>query len=391
MPDVMKWVALPVVLAAVIIGIGWFLWGGRGPAVPVSGPSFESLIPSDTEGFARVAVEDTPLDFPADHGAHPGFRSELWGLFGQLEDEQGIRYDFQLSLTRLALSAAPAERASAWAANEVYRGQLAIMQSDRRGIRSAERLTRAALGLAGGRSEPPSVWIEDWSLSLVNDEPGRMRMALVAEAAGSALALDLAASKSPLSLGDLGLLGRDFDDIGLRAYLLPRLVAEGTLTSDGEARSVRGYGWLDHAWGALPTSTGQVGLNRFAIQLDDDRELICLQLRREDGTGTPIPACALILADGRVQSFQRREIRLEPTSRWLSPRTGSGYSVAWRLSIPILDMELELSPLVQDQESEGAIRIWSGAVQASGRQKGQTIGGRGRIETTADPGPASGA
>jgi predicted secreted hydrolase len=391
MPDVMKWIALPVVLAAVIIGIGWFLLGGRGPAAPVPGPSFESFIPSDTEGFAQVADENTPLEFPADHGAHPGFPGELWGLFGQLADEQGIRYDFQLSLTRLALSAAPAERASAWAANEVYRGQLAIMQSDRRGIRSAERLTRAALGLAGGRSQPPSVWIEDWSLSLADDEPGRMRMALVAEAAGSALALDLAASKSPLSLGDLALLGRDFDEIGLRAYLLPRLVATGTLTSDGEVRSVRGYGWLDHAWGALPTSTGQVGLNRFAIQLDDDRELICLQLRRDDGTGTPIPACALILADGRVQSFQRREIRLEPTSRWLSPRTGSRYSVAWRLSIPILDMELELSPLVQDQESDGAIRIWSGAVNASGRQKGQTIGGRGRIETTADPGPASGA
>jgi predicted secreted hydrolase len=208
---------------------------------------------------------------------------------------------------------------------------------------------------------------------------------------GAVLDLDLAAIKSPIPFSDLTLLGRDSGGLGLQAYLLPRMAAIGTLSLDGDARPVQGYAWLDHAWGAIPMSRGQVGLNRFAIQLDDDRELICLQLRREDGTGTPIPACALILADGRVQSFRRREIQLEPTAQWRSPRTGSRYSVAWRLAIPILDLELELSPLVQDQESSGAIRLWSGAVQAMGRQGSETIGGRGRIETTGDQVESSGA
>jgi predicted secreted hydrolase len=125
-------------------------------------------------------------------------------------------------------------------------------------------------------------------------------------------------------------------------------------------------------------------VNRFALQLDLDRELLCLQLRREDGTGTPIPACALILADGGVQSFRRREIRLEPVERWLSPRTGARYPVAWRLSIPILDLELELAPLARDQEADNRVRLWSGAVQVEGRLGGETIAGHGRIETTAE-------
>jgi predicted secreted hydrolase len=214
---------------------------------------------------------------------------------------------------------------------------------------------------------------------------------LVTAGDGAALELDLAASKPPISLSDLALLGRNSGGLGLQAYLLPRMAATGTLSLDGDGRPVQGYTWLDHAWGAIPMSRGQVGLNRFAIQLDDDRELICLQLRREDGTGTPIPACALILADGRVQSFRRREIQLEPTAQWRSPSTGSSYSVAWRLAISILDLELELSPLVQDQESAGAIQLWSGAVQAIGRQGSETIGGRGRIETTGEQAGSSGA
>lgn len=125
-------------------------------------------------------------------------------------------------------------------------------------------------------------------------------------------------------------------------------------------------------------------MNRCAIQLDQDRELVCLQLRREDGTGTPIPACALILADGQVQGFRRREIRLEPFERWLSPRSGAGYPVAWRLSIPILDLELELVPLTRDQEADDTVRLWSCAVQAKGRLGGETIAGHGRIEATAE-------
>ncbi|SDW36868.1 lipocalin-like domain-containing protein [Thiocapsa roseopersicina] len=374
-------VSLLVLLAGVVS-----LWtlGSRGPdAMP--GPSVDALLDFDfgAEGFTEV-VADRPVRFPADHGAHPDYRGELWNLFGQLNDTQGGRYDFQFSLTRVALAANPPVRASEWAANAIYRGRLTLTRAGEPGVRSAERLTRAALGLAGAGSQPISVWIEDWSLSHPDGQPELPRMRLVADGEGPALTLDLIAGKPPIPFADLGLLGGDVGGLGLQAYLLPRMAATGTVTLDGEPRSVEGQVWLDHAWGTLPSGGGQVGLNRFAIQLDRDRELVCVQLRREDGTGTRIPACALILADGQVQSFRRREIRLEPFERWLSPGTGARYPVAWRLSIPILDLELELVPLTRDQEADDAVRIWSGAVQAVGRLGGDTIAGHGRIETTAE-------
>ncbi|WP_296805338.1 lipocalin-like domain-containing protein [Thiocapsa sp.] len=380
-------VSLLVLLAGLVS-----LWtlGSRAPdAIP--GPSVDALLDLDfgAEGFTEVAA-DRPVRFPADHGAHPEYRGELWNLFGQLNDAQGGRYDFQFSLTRVALAANPSSRASEWAANAIYRGRLTLIRSGETGVRSAERLTRAALGLAGSGSQPISVWIEDWSLSNPDGVPERPRMRLVAGGDGPALALDLDAGKPPIPFSDLGLLGGDVGGPGFQAYLLPRMAAAGTLTLDGETRSVEGQVWLDHAWGTLPTGGGQIGLNRFAIQLDRDRELVCLQLRREDGTGTPIPACALILADGRVESFRRREIRLEPFERWLSPRTGVRYPVAWRLSIPFLELELEIVPLARDQEADDAVRLWSGAVHAKGRLGGEAIAGNGRIETTAELAAPSG-
>ncbi|WP_170164793.1 lipocalin-like domain-containing protein [Thiocapsa rosea] len=388
----MKPLLVLISLLVLLAGLAslWTL-GSRGPeSMPT--PSLDALLDLDldlgAEGFAEV-VEDRPLRFPEDHGAHPEYRGELWNLFGQLTDAEGGRYAFQLGITRLGLAANPPPRASAWAANAVYRGRLTLVRADEPGVRSAERLTRAASGLAGADVQPMSVWIEDWFLSVSDGEPNRPRMHLVAGGEGPALTLDLIAGKSPLPFADLGLLGGDIGEIGLQAYLLPRMAAVGTLILDSQSRSVEGQVWLDHAWGTLPRSGGQVGLNRFSIQLDQDRELLCLQLRREDGTGTPIPACALILADGQVQSFRRREIRLEPFERWLSPRTGARYPVAWRLGIPILDLELELVPRTRDQEADDAVRLWSGAVQAVGRLGGDAIAGHGRIETTAEvAGPA---
>jgi predicted secreted hydrolase len=382
---VMKPLFVLIGLLALLAGLAslWTL-GSRGPE-SMPGSSLDALFDLDLggDGYAEV-VEERPLRFPADHGAHPEYRGELWTLFGQLRDARGGRYDFQFGLTRLALAANPPTRASGWAADAVYRGRLTLIRADEPQVRSAERLTRAAPGLAGSDAQHRSVWIEDWSLSLSDGEPDRPRMRLVAGGEGPALSLDLVAGKSPVAFADLGLLGRDIGASGLHAYLLPRMAAAGTLTLDGEPRSVEGQVWLEHAWGMLPTGRSRVGLNRFAIQLDQDRELVCLQLRREDGTGTPIPACALILADGQVQSFRRREIRLEAVEHWLSPRSGARYPVAWRLSIPILELELELIPLARNQEADDRVRLWSGAVQAEGRLGGEAIAGHGRIDTTAE-------
>lgn len=301
-------------------------------------------------------------------------------------DRVGRPYGFQLSLARLALSARPPERASAWAANQIYRAHFILTPAHGGRARKAERLSREALGLAGARPAPPRLWVRDWSL----DVEGAGALLLSAAAEDAVLELRLEPAKAPISGKDLDLFTEGPGEASVQLYLLPRLSADGHLTLDGETLDVTGTATLEHAWGALPTAQGQLALNRFGLELDDGRELYCIEIRRLDGSGTPIPSCALIGADGGVRSFRRREILLEPVQRWRSPRSGVEYPVGWTLTIRALELQLRLSPTVLDQELDLSARLWSGAVSVSGEQSGTLVVGSGRIELTpvAQPGSA---
>ena len=70
-----------------------------------------------------------------------------------------------------------------------------------------------------------------------------------------------------------------------------------------------------------------------------------------------------------------------PTATWTSP-SGVEYPSAWRLEVPVLDLELEVVPRLADQELRGTFRYWEGGARAIGTRGGQPIGGRGFVELT---------
>ncbi len=363
-------VLLGLVLGGVLLG----LRPDRPPGVAPAPIALEAALAETPEGFASVEGEWT-YRFPADHGAHPAFRSELWYLSGHLEDPVGGRFGFQLSFFRLAVAPAPADRPSTWATNQVYRAQLALTDLAEGSFRAFERYSRAALGLAGSAAEPVRVWLEDWSLEARSG--GGLHLKVRSD--DIALALDLQPQKPILTPKKVRLPQLGPTSGGFHFYLLPRLSASGTLTRAGGDLAVTGTAWLDRAWGAVPVSRGQVALNRFALQLADGRELLCLYLRRRDGTGTPIPTCVLVREDGSAVGFGRREIDLEPTGHWSSPVDRIRYPVAWRLAIPEEGLEVRISPLLENQELKLSLRLWSGAVLVEGPSG---TAGRGYMELT---------
>src|SRR6185436_5303990 len=67
------------------------------------------------------------LTFPADHGMHPGYRTEWWYLTGHLEDETGARFGFQFTVFRRGIDPrAPREGELPLHARELYAGHLAL-------------------------------------------------------------------------------------------------------------------------------------------------------------------------------------------------------------------------------------------------------------------------
>ena len=76
---------------------------------------------------------------------------------------------------------------------------------------------------------------------------------------------------------------------------------------------------------------------------------------------------------------------IEPIATWTSPRSGAVYPARWRLTVPSESIELEVRPVLADQELDLAFRYWEGAVDVTG-----TAAGRGYVELTGY-GPAPGS
>jgi predicted secreted hydrolase len=61
------------------------------------------------------------------------------------------------------------------------------------------------------------------------------------------------------------------------------------------------------------------------------------------------------------------------------------YPSGWRVRVPGLALELDVRPVLADQELSGTPRYWEGAVDVSGTRAGQGIGGRGYVELVGYP------
>lgn len=352
------------------------LLGACGRAAPREAgiPVAAALAGADDAGFARA---DRPREFrfPADHGPHPGFRTEWWYVTGNL-DAAGRRFGFELTIFRNALAAAAPRRTSEFAAHEVYMAHFALTDVGGR-FHSFERFERAALGLAGARAAPFATWVGDWSIAAA---PGGTPFPLRVRAAEGDVAVDLVLDegRAPVLQGEAG-LSRKGPGEGNASYYysMTRLPARGTVRVGDERHSVQGLAWLDREWGTSALGPGVVGWDWFALQLGDGRDLMFYRLRRDDGTSDPLSAGSIVHPGGRVERLAAADVELRPGPTWTSAASGATYPVGWTLRVPRAGLDLRLEAVREDQELRGLVVYWEGAVDVSG-----SAPGRGYVEMT---------
>ena len=340
---------------------------------------------SSEAGFAR-ALAPRGFVFPADHGPHPAFRTEWWYFTGNLEAAGGRRFGYQLTFFRNALAPGAVARASHWAAREAWLAHFALTDVEGRRFHAFERFRRGALGLAGAEARPFRVWLDRWEASGSVNSPAAAAawgpLTLHAAAGEVALDLRLAPGKPPVLQGDGG-LSRKGAAPGQASYYysLTRMPTTGRLRLDGQDLTVRGLSWMDREWSTSSLSPGQVGWDWFALQLADGRELMLYRLRLADGGIDPASSGSLVAADGAKRHLARRDFAVAELARWESPAGGS-YPARWRVRVPSAELDLEVRPLLTDQEHRGAFRYWEGAVAVEGTAAGAPVAGRGYVELT---------
>jgi len=363
--------ALAAAEVAISLGVAWLLSGCQFEEEP--SPSL-SLAPTVGGPDFKDAV--VPLEFssPSDHGPHFDFQTEWWYYTGNLESEAGQRYGYQLTLFRRGMTPGLARRPSQFGSNQIYFAHLALTDASRGEHRAFERFSRGVDGLAGASAEPYRVYLEDWSVAAVGSAGSTIR--LRAREQDIRLDLRLQAEQPLVAHGPGGLSPKGVDSTDSSYYFsFTALQTEGTLWVRGEQLEVQGSSWFDHEWGSSVLPAGATGWDWFGLQLDDGRELMLYQVRT--GQKVLVGGGTLVGEDGRAVWLSAADFEIERLGTWSSRLSDSEYPSGWRIVVRRAQLELELRPVLTDQENRLSIVYWEGAVDVTG-----TVSGRGYVELT---------
>jgi len=392
----------------VVVGVlCWALAQGAGP-LPEVGP--------EDSGFAQV-LGPRVFEFPPDHGAHPEYRQEWWYFTGNLDAATGERFGFELTFFRYGLvpgeepatATAPGTE-SAWRARQTYMGHFAVTDVARQRFRFAEKVSRGAVGLAGARNPSLRVWVDDWVLEEAGvgaragavagsadggggtgagdvrsgvgtanggtGARGHGHWTLHAAESGYDLTLDAEALEEPVLNGDHGFSAKGSKPGSASYYYsIPRVAVHGHLIRDGKSLEVQGLAWMDREWGS--GTLEQQGWDWFALQLGDGSSLMFYSLRYRDGRRDPHSAGTWVTATGEARTLAADDVQIDVLDYWKNPR-GERYPARWRVRVPAVGVDVEIRPVLADQELEDSSRYWEGAVDVIAAGAGS--GGRGYVE-----------
>lgn len=345
--------SLPVLLLA------WVLAGCSQPIEPAD--SLEQLRlgavlgPGGEENFLR-AQSPRAFQFPADHGAHPGYRSEWWYLTAMLEDEHGAEFGIQFTVFRQALGMTE-ENANPWRSPQIYMAHAALTAVDAQAHWEDQRFSRGHPRLAGATGTPFAVWVDGWELT--GQGGGFERQSLSVAAAEFAMELQLEVIKGPVLQGDAGLSAKGPEQASYY-YSVPRLQATGLLTAAGVTHQVKGSAWLDREWSTSVLSAEQQGWDWFALHFDDMTELMAFRLRRRDGARDSHDHGLAVAADNTTRVLSSADFALRPLRYWRDD-SGVRWPVEWTLQVGTQSWRVEAA--LEDQRMDTALVYWEGLVR----------------------------
>ena len=330
----------------------------------------------------RTAVPGYRFEFPRDYFDHPDFQTEWWYYTGNLKSTNGHRYGFELTFFRQAVSRDPAQ-ASTWDVKDIYLTHLALSDLDGRKFYHSERMNRAGPGIAGVSASSARIWNGNWQIQW---EGADQKLRAIDKQ--FQLHLRLHPEKPPVIHGENG-VSQKSKGAGHASYYfsLTRLAAIGKLELNGETLDVSGLAWMDHEFFTHQLEADQVGWDWLSLQMEDNTELMLFRIRRKDGSLDPFSAGTLVDAQGKSTHIHAADFILRPLAEiWTSPATHATYPVAWNITIPTLEINLEARTSLTAQELTGKTALaptyWEGAITLAGHRRQMPLAGVGYLEMT---------
>ena len=183
-----------------------------------------------------------------------------------------------------------------------------------------------------------------------------------------------------------GVDGVSFKDEGeaSRYFAYTRMDADGHLVIDGKPEHFTGSAWMDREFGTWAPTENQKGWDWFSIQLDNNCELMCYQLRDSKGNVSSYSSGTYVDEAGNATQLTSDDFRIKPVGVWKSQVSGAEYPSVWKLEVPKFGLDLRVVPVIEDQEvdTRGTTMIvyWEGACRVNGEAGGKSISGKAYVE-----------
>lgn len=337
---------------------------------------------SGPPGSLRDGTEHAKVQLPRDLAAHDNVQTEWWYYTGHGKTETGDVFGFELVFFKRrtdldSFSIVPLRLIG----NPFYFAHFAISDHQTRTFRYAHR--KSANGLldlpAAASSERFFLRLGDWTAR-------NWKNSHILRAGLDDQTL-FEASLTPLKAAVLnGCEGLSYKDAGeaSRYFSYTRMGMEGYVTRNGRRSSFTGSAWMDREFGTWTPTENQKGWDWFSIQLENNVELMCYQLRNGAGEASPYSSGSFVSENGDYETLASDEFEIVVKDRWQSPNTGADYPSAWIIKAPKRRLELAITPVIADQEldTRGTTMIvyWEGSCDAAGTIAGRPVAGRAYVE-----------
>jgi len=330
----------------------------------------------------REAVPGYRYEFPRDNFNHPDYRTEWWYYTGNVKAVDGHEFGFELTFFREALTR-EAQTTSDWSAPDAYMAHLALSDISGGKFYHRERLNRAGPGIAGVDADTGRIWNGNWQIRWRGNTQD-----LQAVSDRFAFHFSLDSQKPPVIHGMDGVSQKSVGAGHASHYIsLTRLAVNGDIDLGERKFRVTGTAWLDHEFFTHQLNADQIGWDWFSLQLDDNTELMLFRIRQNDGSIDPFSSGTYIDAAGKTTHLSQRDFSLLPSgATWSSDSDRAVYPIHWRVAIPSLEIDLDVTTPLKKQELEGKTGLspsyWEGAIRLAGTRGVRPLIGAGYLEMT---------
>lgn len=318
----------------------------------------------------RDVTPGTGIQIPRDFSFREGYRVQWWYFTGHLFTESGREFGYQL--TFFAVNVQERNYRSEFGVNRIYISHFALSDLQTGRFFFSDQADTDAYKLAGAGQDFLHVWVGQNRLT------GNSRaMHLHAADREKSIDLTLEPLKPPVLHGESG-YSRKSEESPVHASLYfsyTNLKTRGTIKAGKNTFRVEGKTWFDREISSQGLSSDQLGWDWFAVQLDDNRELMIYLLRKKDGTIDRCSSGTYISASGAYRHLQKDDFRVSVLDYAVSRKSGARYPSLWEITVPSERLKLRITPSLQDQEiiaqRTTGNRYWEGTCVVEGTARGR--------------------